>query len=147
MLATTGDIDGVLQLYMEYLNVPADKYHGVKDGLEKFLYKHLGRDVFISCISICDRVVTMAMLSTATHLPDKEIYNHGGKYGILKNIYTVPQYRNRRFASGCINELICFANDNDIQFIQSTGDTTSLFDRLGFIKTSNTGYILNTNEE
>ena len=145
MLATTCDIDGVLQLYMECLNVPQQDYYNTKDSIEKFLFEHLGRDVFISCIMQDDKVVSMAVLSVGIHAPDSTIYSYNGKFGILKNIYTSPEYRNRRFASGCINELICFAGDNHVRYIFANTGPSSILNALQFSKANDNTYMIDMN--
>lgn len=145
MLATTCDIDGVLQLYMECLNVPQKDYYSIRDGIEKFLFKHLGRDVFISCIMQNEKAVSMAVLTIGIHAPDNVIYLYDGKFGILKNIYTLPEYRNRRFASGCINELICFAADNNIRYIFSNVGPSKILDILQFSKVNDDTYMIDAN--
>lgn len=146
MLATIYDIDGILELYMKYLDVPQQNYHNTKDGIEKFLFKHLGYDVFISFIMQNDMPVSMAMLSTGIHIPDNIIYSYDGKFGILKNIYTLPEYRNRRFASGCINELICFAGDNGIRYVFANTCDSTMFDVLHFSKRNENTYMMDMNK-
>lgn len=142
MLATMENIDDVTQLYMEYLNVPIEIHNSVKDGITKFLHKHLERDVFVSCIYQNDDVVSMSMLSSHIHVPDADSYIHDGAVGLLKNIYTKPAFRNRHFASGCINELINLSYNKGYTYVYCKHSETlsNLLDTLSF-KSNDTYYI------
>jgi GNAT superfamily N-acetyltransferase len=142
MLATIDEINSILPLYMECLHIQPSYYVDIKDGIEKFLFEHLGRDVFISCILNDGIAVSMATLSVGTFAPDNMIYFYGGKFGMLKNIYTSPDYRGRRFASGCINELICFAEDSDIRYVFSKAGDSKILDVLKFSKVDDIIYMI-----
>ena len=64
----------------------------------------------------------MAMLVTSTYLADKKLNTKDTKLGIIKNVYTAEKYRNRRFASGCINELLNYCANNNVSVIAYESD-------------------------
>ena len=119
MLATIEDIVNIIPLYMECLNIDDVR---ISDNLERFLYKHIEKDIFISCIYHEDDIISMAMLVTSTYLADKKLNTKDTKLGIIKNVYTAEEYRNRRFASGCINELLNYCANNNVSVIAYESD-------------------------
>lgn len=145
MLATIDDVNDVLQLYIKCLDVQQKDIDLIKDGVYKFLYKHVGYDVHVSFIKQNGEAVSMAMMSTYQHTPDKFIPNYSGQFGLLNNIYTLPQYRNQRFASGCVNELIHFANTKCIRYLFSETGNSKLLDVLKFSKINENTYMIDVN--
>lgn len=132
MMAEIDDIPDITHLYLELLGLKGQDFYKTKDVLRDFLYEHINREVFVSCIYIDNSIVSTAMLVKHVVCLDVHSLNECGHYGVIKNLYTAHDYRNRRFATGCINELVRFAQDNRFIRLCAPIDIKNICERAGF---------------
>jgi len=132
MIAEINDIPDITYLYLELLGLKGQDFYKTKDMLKDFLHNHINREIFISCIYIDNSIASTAMMIKQVACLDKYIFNECGSYGVIKNVYTSDAYRNRHFATGCINELVRLAYDNNFIKIYAGLDIKNICERAGF---------------
>ena len=81
-----------------------------------------------------DKIIACAMLCYYHALPDENSGN--GRGGVLCNVYTLPEYRNRGIMTNLMIALKHQAKDEGVQEIILTAEENAipLYEKLGFLK-------------
>lgn len=111
------------------------------DSLEKatkdYYLLYIDRDLICWGIKNESKIAATASLCLFSRIPYEE--NKTGSEGYILNIYTLPEYRKKGFAKSLINEIIKYAEDNNIKrlWLDSSKEGRPVYLKKGFEEKNN----------
>lgn len=98
---------------------------------------HIDRELICWGIKNENKIAATASLCLFSRIPYEE--NKTGSEGYILNIYTLPEYRKQGFAKSLINEIIKYAEDNNIRrlWLDSSKDGKPVYLKKGFEEKNN----------
>jgi len=105
----------------------------IESNLRIYFDEHINKDDLVAMVlEIDEKPVSVALL-----IISKKPANPGfidGRVGTIMNVYTIPEYRKRGFASALLNELINEAKDRKLGLVNllATDKAYNMYKKLGF---------------
>ena len=105
----------------------------IESNLRLYFDEHINKDDLVAMVlEIDEKPVSVALL-----IISKKPANPGfidGRVGTIMNVYTIPEYRKRGFASALLNELINEAKDRKLSLVNllATDKAYNMYKKLGF---------------
>lgn len=109
----------------------------LKSATKQYFLSHINKDLMSWGILQANKLVAIGSLCLFTRIPYEE--NLMGLEGYILNIYTVPHFRRCGFANHILDEIIEYAQKNNIKrlWLNSSEHGKSIYAKRGFIKKGN----------
>lgn len=109
----------------------------LKSATKQYFLSHINKDLISWGILQANELVAIGSLCLFTRIPYEE--NLIGLEGYILNIYTVPHFRKSGFANHILDEIIEYAQKNNIKrlWLNSSEHGKSIYAKRGFIKKDN----------
>lgn len=131
------DINALVEMRLGYLsedNGGLDDHvtRTIENDLPDYFREHLNKDLFVYVICEEKIIVSCAFLLVVEKPMSPAFIN--GKTGIVLNVYTCPQYRNRGYARMIMETLLAEARERRLSDIElkATKDGYALYRSVGF---------------
>ena len=136
--ATADDIDGLIQLRIDYL---AAQFKDISETIEQicaqlkdYFEEHLSRDFFAFLAKENGRTIGCLFLVVQEKPANPRF--PGGRTGLLLNVFTYPAYRRRGVAGSLLSTAIEEAKKIGLSYIELTATEAGvpLYEKFGFEK-------------
>ena len=109
----------------------------LKKATKDYYLLHIDRDLICWGIKNENKIAATASLCLFSRIPYEE--NKTGSEGYILNIYTLSEFRKQGFAKSLINEIIKYAEDNNIKrlWLDSSNDGKPVYLKKGFEEKNN----------
>lgn len=136
-MATQDDIDILIHFRMEFLRGEwADKTHpdesGMRAQMEQYFPAHVGVDLIAvlaeeEAFPVSTAYLVVTERPAGTHFPS-------GRTGMLLNVFTRPNYRNKGYASAVLKQMLLEAKRLGLDMLElsATEAAKPLYEQLGF---------------
>ena len=137
-MANRGDIPSLVGLRLAYLredfpNQTAEQSSRIQTQLPDYFQRRLGRELLVFVCEEDEQIVSTVFL-LITEKPANPNFPTG-LTGTVLNVYTLPQYRQRGFATRLMELAIREANLRNLSYLElkATQAGLPLYQKLGFV--------------
>ena len=109
----------------------------LESATKQYYLSHINKDLISWGIMQDNKLVAIGSLCLFKRIPYEE--NLNGLEGYILNIYTLPTFRNKRFANYILDEIISYASKVNIKrlWLNSSEQGKKLYAKRGFINKEN----------
>lgn len=136
--ATIKEIDELTKIRIAYVK---DEQNGIDEQVKQEMLKklpgyfcrHLSKDLIAFIAKDNNEIIATAFLLIIEKPNSPNFIN--GMIGNVLNVYTMPQYRKKGISTRLMNNLIEYAKERNLDFIElkATKEGYPLYKKLGFI--------------
>ena len=137
MMADYADIQELTRMRIAYIkeeqgNISKQNEQIMRKRLPEYFEKHLGKDLFAFAAKENNVIIATALLLIIEKPSNPNFIN--GRIGNVLNVYTMPDYRQQGIAAKLMKNLIAFAKEHNLDFVElkATDEGYLLYKRIGF---------------
>ena len=137
--ANLNDMEDLVRLRVAYLKldggVKGEEEEGLRRSLPGYFTEHLNKDCFVYAAKDRDKTAATVYLNIENKPPRPSCPT--GNYGIVYNVYTLPEYRRQGLAKKLMLWLLDEAREKKLDYValEATAEGYPLYMGIGFIET------------
>ena len=110
----------------------SEQHSSIESNLREYFQKHLNVDCFASIAEEGNNIISVAFLVIVEKPANLSFPT--GKTGIIYNVLTYPEFRNKGFATNVLRVLIEKAKLHNLSYIELSASNSGklVYERLGF---------------
>lgn len=135
--ANLKDLDAIFNNRMQFTQLMSQQEISITDAFKQDTYNYIKKHIVDDSLVIWiaterDEIISAAMVCYYQLLPT--ISNKTGKTGYIQNVFTLPDYRGRGYATELMNKIILDAKDRKVGrlLLSATDMGRPVYEKIGF---------------